>query len=93
VKFKKEDLRKVAFGGTVDGMKLVHGPELIDTSRWRHHHEAVFSFDGHLYSVYYTTGATECQDEAPFEYEPNEIECQEVVPEERTITVYVPVKE
>lgn len=67
--------------------------EIVDTSRWSIMYEQVFSVtqDGvtKFYSTGWSEGATENQDESPYEYEDDEIECTEVVPVEKTITVYV----
>lgn len=64
--------------------------ELVDTSRWSHIHERVYQNleDGKFYSTTYSTGATECQDESPYEYDGEEIEFDEVVAVEKTIIVY-----
>lgn len=51
--------------------------EITDTSRWSIHHRIIFSYQGKFYQAYYSEGATEMQDESPWEYE-DEIECVEV---------------
>lgn len=51
--------------------------KVIDTSRWSIEHEIVFEDDGKYYQTAYSVGATECQEERPWEYE-DEIECTEV---------------
>ena len=64
--------------------------ELVDTSRWSHIHERIYKdlTTGKFYSTNYSTGATECQDERPYEYDGNEVEFTEVVPVEQTVVVY-----
>ena len=62
--------------------------ELDDHGRWSLHYRLVFKYEGKFYRVYYSRGATENQDEEPFEYEPVELDCEEVFPQARTITVY-----
>ena len=66
--------------------------EIVDTSRWSVHHTLIFMFEDKYYRTYYSVGATENQDESPFEYEPDMIECEEVVPVEKTVIVYESIK-
>lgn len=70
-------------------IKLVQD-ELVDTSRWSHIHERIYQNleDGKFYSTSYSTGATECQDETPYEYDGDVIEFIEVKAVEKTITVF-----
>ena len=74
-------------------LSLVHS-ELIDTSRWSHIHERVYKdlTTGKFWHTTYRTGATECQDESPYEYDGDEIELDEVVPVEIKKTIYKAVK-
>jgi len=65
--------------------------EIIDTRRWSIDYYLVFKHDEKFYGVSFSRGATEQQDERPFEYEPNEIECQELRAVEKTVIVYEPV--
>jgi len=63
---------------------------IIDTSRWSIHYRLVFknlNMDKH-YMTFYSRGATESQEEAPFEYEPDMIECVEVKPIEKKYIDY-----
>ncbi len=64
---------------------------IVDTSRWSIHHEIIFSYDGKFYRTYYSEGATEIQDESPWEYE-NEIECVEVELKEVKVKKWVEVE-
>lgn len=50
---------------------------IVDTSRWSIIHELIFRHEGKLYRTDYRVGATEQQDESPWEYE-KEVECIEV---------------
>lgn len=70
-----------------DGDPTVYD-KIIDTSRWSIHYERVFKHDGKFYRTYYSVGATESQDESPYEYEPDMIECGEVKPVEKVVIVY-----
>ena len=90
MKFKKEWLQDLVWDD-VDDAEIMKN-EIVDTSRWSIHHTAVFKFDGKFYQTHYSVGATENQDESPYEYDPDEIECVEVVAFTKTITVYEPIK-
>lgn len=90
MKFPKEDLEELIYGSYGDYEVVLD--ELEDTSRWRHHYRLVFRHGGRLYETRYNTGATECQDERPFEFDDDEIECQEVEAHEKTVTDYRPVE-
>lgn len=72
--------------------RLMHS-KLIDTSRWSHIHERVYwDLDsGKYWLTTYQTGATECQDETPYEYE-KEVELVEVKPVEVKVITYEVVK-
>lgn len=92
--FKKEDLLDLLYKKEleIDGKlaKVVDGPNITDTSRWSIHYEMVFSYDDKYYSVVYRRGATESQDEQPFEYDGDVIQCIEVVPQKIMVIKYVP---
>ncbi|MED3792450.1 hypothetical protein P4571_08335 [Niallia alba] len=51
--------------------------EITDTSRWSVHHRIIFAYQGKFYETYYSVGATEMQDESPWEYDET-VECAEV---------------
>lgn len=66
--------------------------KVIDNSRWSINHEIIFKdTDGKMYSTYYSVGATESQDESPWEYE-DEIECTEVELREITVKKWLPIE-
>ncbi|MCC0645357.1 hypothetical protein KGF41_13910 [Clostridioides sp. ZZV14-6150] len=65
---------------------------VIDTSRWSISHEMIFEYKGKFYRTYYSEGATEMQDESPFEYEDDIIECEEVELKEILVKKWVSVK-
>lgn len=68
--------------------------QLVDTSRWSHIYERVYKDlnTGKFYATNYSTGATECQDECPYEYDGAMVEFVEVVPTEVVKIEYVAVK-
>ena len=53
---------------------------LIDSSRWSLIYEVIFldGEDGKTWSTTYTTGATENQDQGPFEYDDEMVPCIEM---------------
>ena len=87
MKFPKQDLQDMVHGDQPEEYEVVQ--ETNDgSSRWSTHHSQVFKFDGKFYETSYSKGATEYQDERPYEYEPDEIECMEVYPHEVTTVIY-----
>lgn len=75
MKFKKEYLIEEL--GLPYDCDLVN-EEIINTTRWSIIKEIIFQDkDGKYYQTTYSEGATEYQDEAPWEYE-DEVECTEV---------------
>lgn len=65
--------------------------EMFDTSRWSHHYQRIYKDldTGKFYSTTYSSGATECQDERPYEYDGPEVEFTEVVAREKVVVEYV----
>ena len=86
--FKKQDLKDMAWGDHDPERFEVVKRELVDTTRWSHHYEMVFRFEEKLYITHYSVGATECQDEEPYEFENDEIECVEVEAFHKTVLDY-----
>lgn len=81
--FKKTDLEKMGLPDTaIDD-------NIIEHKRWSVVHEIVFAYDGKAYRTRYMVGATESQDERPWEFE-EEIEAQEVHQLEKKIFVWEP---
>lgn len=73
--------------GEIDETSIVDD-RLVDSSRWSLVKELIFKWtDGKFYKTYYSIGATEDQDEGPWEYE-GEVECKEVHELERTVKVW-----
>jgi len=94
-----EDAREMAGIGvgtkTIDwegfdyNLECVH-EEIIGTSRWSVQHQSVWKDldSGAFYETTYQVGATECQDEGPYEWEDGPIEFTEVKAVQKTTTVY-----
>lgn len=62
--------------------------DIIDHGRWSIHHDIVFEYQDKFYTTSYSVGATEQQDESPWEYDGEWITCYECVPKEITIVEY-----
>lgn len=88
VKFPKELMQAVLWeeAGTIISDRIT------DTSRWSIHHELIFKLEDATYRVHYSEGATESQDERPFEYDGPEIEVVEVSPVRKEVVVWEPVE-
>lgn len=81
MKFNKEMLANIAYDDCPDGFKKVED-NIKETSRWSVHHTMVFKFEGKFYTSHYSVGATEMQDESPYEYDGDGegmVECTEVI--------------
>ena len=76
--FTKQFLKDI-LRDNVDDAEII-SDEIVDTRRWSIDHELIFRFENKFYRVSYSVGATEMQDERPFENEDDEIECTEVQP-------------
>lgn len=87
--FKKRDLLRLLDREDCDALDLVKD-RVVGTSRWSVSHELVFKdkASGKFYATAYSRGATEQQDERPFEYDEDVIECEEVRPVEKVVIVY-----
>ena len=86
--FAKTDLQELLWG-ECDTLTKVRN-EMYDTSRWSIWYEIIFKENetGKLYQTTYSRGATECQDEQPWEYDGDLIDCHEVEAFEKTIIEY-----
>lgn len=80
MKFSKEDL--------IDEVHETVYDKIVENTRWSIHHERVFKHDGKFYITYYSHGSTEMQNESPYEFDGDEIECEEVFPVERVVIDY-----
>lgn len=65
--------------------------QIIDKTRWSVVYEIVFEKDGRFYQTDYSVGATESQDEGPWEYDGDEIACVEVHKVQKMVTVWEPI--
>lgn len=65
---------------------------IVDQSRWAVAYEIVFAYGDKFYRAYYRVGATEQQDEGPWEFEKT-VECTEVELKAITVKQWVEVKD
>jgi hypothetical protein len=86
--FKKDALQDLVSGESGTLKKV--SDTITGKSRWSLNHELVFQEEatGRFFCTHYSEGATEQQDESPFEYDPDDVEVTEVFPVEKTVTVY-----
>lgn len=61
----------------LDDPALVVRDRITDLSRWSVNHELIFRHEGGLYRAFYRVGATEMQEESPWEYS-DEVEATEM---------------
>ena len=87
--FNKEYLTKEL--GLPYDCKLIKD-DIIDTTRWSIVHEIVFEDKGKFYMTTYSEGATEYQDERPWEDE-DEVKCTEVELKEVKVKKWIPVED
>lgn len=85
IKISKEDMIDILDGDSEEGSII--SDKIIDTARWSELHDIVFSYKGKHYSAGYSCGATEMQEEGPWEYE-KEVDCTEVHQVEKLVKVW-----
>jgi hypothetical protein len=86
----KKEARDIVYEDA-EGWKQVH-LDIVETTRWSIGYSGVFKHkeSDKFYKLNWYQGATECQDEKPFEYtEPDPVE---VEPVEVTVVQYKPVE-
>ena len=86
MKFKTEFLRE-----ELDLPWSAVEDSIIDQGRWSIYHKIIFEYNGKHYKTHYSVGATELQEERPWEYK-KEIECTEVELKEVTVKKWVEVE-
>lgn len=74
VKFKREFLTDEL---ELPSTKKCVLKEIVGHSRWSVVYRIIFEYQSKFYENFYSVGATEQQDEGPWEYE-EEVECMEV---------------
>jgi len=82
MEFTKEQLEKKLYSQDDTLLNVI-----TDTTRWSIQYRFVFRHEGRIYETEYSCGATEYQDEGPWEYD-EEVECSEVEAYEKSIIDY-----
>lgn len=82
----EKDYMELVLWEDAEGTEIIEN-EIIDTSRWSNHYRLIFKKDDKYYQTSYSVGATESQDERPWEYE-DKVECIEVEPYEKITIAY-----
>lgn len=65
--------------------------DIVDSSRWSIHYDWIFKFEDKFYQSSYSVGATESQDESPYEYEGEWVDCHEVHQVEKLVKIWEPL--
>ena len=86
MKFKKKWLQNLICDDVNDGETMED--EIVDTTRWSVRHNIVFKYNEKFFEIEYSRAATELQDERPFDFSPDDVECKEVFPVERMVIRY-----
>ena len=81
----KEDAQAIVWGDH-DTAEIVMDA-VTGKSRWSVNHRLIFKLAGKFYQTSYSVGATEYQEEQPFQHQ-NEIICKQVEPYEKTVIDY-----
>ncbi len=91
--FTKQELNDLDLPGCCVGGKIIEDI-IVDKSRWSIHHRLIFRLndqvEGEAYQVFYSVGATESQDERPWEYEKS-VDAAVVRQVERVVKAWEPV--
>lgn len=91
-KFPKELLQDIIQENVDPEDAVLLDDQIIESQRWKNLHEMLFQIPRQgTFQVRYFVGATEMQDEAPFEYDPDEIEVTEMEEREVVKKIWVPV--
>jgi ribosomal protein S17 len=88
-KFSTKLLRQMAYGELPE--KVV-SDRMVDHGRWSVVHEMIFKSGDRYWKTRYKSAATEIQDEKPYQYDGDEVECDEVRPVEKKVIVFEEVK-
>jgi hypothetical protein len=77
--FTKETLQLLVEDEASEDFTIMYRT-IVSKSRWSVRYEMIFHFKGSYYRTYYSVGATEYQDESPYEHDDNLVEVEEVIP-------------
>lgn len=85
LKLTEELIEAIVYDEDLDSFELI-SEEINDTSRWSIHITVVFKYNNRFWRTFYSKGATEYQDESP--YENDDKVAYEVFPVEKVVTCY-----
>jgi hypothetical protein len=91
MKFDKQTLIALACKDHDESYEIIE-TEMTGQRRWVTEYTQVFKYKDKYYETFFDVGSTENCDTRPYEYEGDEVDCEEVVPVERTIIVYEKIK-
>jgi hypothetical protein len=83
----KDIAQELTYGNECEGFKIIED-KIVDHSRWSIIYKIVVEKDGKFYASSYSNGATESQDESPYDDEGDQVEFREVQKKEVLVTVY-----
>lgn len=91
--FHRQDMQDVAQDESDIMIKIKD--TIVDNSRWSIQHEMIFKDNatGKHYISFFNRGATEYQDERPYEYDDKMIKCVEVEEKEVLVKQWLDVQE
>ena len=91
ISFQADVLRDLAYDDAPDEYQVIENV-LVGHSRWSLQYRMVFMFGDLFFQTHYNKGATEMQDESPYEYDSEMVECLQVRPKLVEVTKYVAVQ-
>ena len=86
----KEEMQNILYED--DETAEIISNKITDHDRWTVSYKLIFKQDNKFYRTFYSVGATEQQDESPWQYEA-EVKCYEVKAVEKTVIVYEDVED
>ena len=93
IEVTKEQAREIVYGDSAEFTMI--SEEICSVSRWSIHYDGVCQHreTGKYYLISWETGATELQDEEPFDYEDGPVVLIEAAPTVVTTVKYFAIKE
>lgn len=92
MEFDTEILKELVFGGSAEGFEVI-SEDIVETDRWSILYLMIFKTDNRYFSSYFRRGATEYQDESPYDGEGDKVRCIEVFPTEVKVIKYLTKEE
>jgi hypothetical protein len=88
LQIEKEDAQDLVWGDYDETIYEVISNKIVSKSRWSYRSELIIKTlaDGKFWKSFYSQGATESQDESPYEY--GDVKFLEVFPKQIEVTIY-----